>query len=115
MKLIPDFYRREGIDCKLRFRDGKFAVYDCSSNGMPRSIELVIVRTRPERTLNGRVLEACERLPCNEDWGRYGWTFPVDARGEARIPQKIAELVSRPSRADKSLRVPKCEGAATPS
>lgn len=43
----------------------------------PIAFEVFFLKFNKGATMpNGAIIEPCEMMPCDEDWGRIGWTFP---------------------------------------
>jgi hypothetical protein len=61
------------------WRDGDIALYERSrtKEKPPHELEMVVIRIRPERLIFGKLTVAHEAYPTDEEWGHYGWSFPV--------------------------------------
>lgn len=84
MKLwkIPEKFRKNGFDFKLLQREKDIAIYELSSKGVVLGFEVHKVRKMPipatsrvdsELVLRGYIFR--ERLPSNENFGNFGWSF----------------------------------------
>ena len=82
MKTIPETYSKNGYNYRLIERTAKAAIYGQHMGSRLIAYEVVKVRVRAgrESEVNGRnvVFEAGEYLPSTEEWGRFGWTYPVN-------------------------------------
>ena len=79
MKSIPDEYRKDKYTFTLIKRNKLFAIYRQHKAGASDGFEVVKIRThKKDRAIAGKTVffAGDEYLPCNEDWGTYGWTYP---------------------------------------
>lgn len=78
MKALGNF-NKNGFYYELVEREGNLAIY--KQRQRPGvgflAYELIRVRTLPAGVLFGQTVEAREACPRNEDWGKFGWTFPT--------------------------------------
>lgn len=57
--------------------------------GKPIAYEVFFLKHNKGATMpNGAIIEPCEMMPCDEDWGRLGWTH----KSLPSAKQKLAEL-----------------------
>lgn len=61
----------------------------------PISFEVFFVKfNKGAKMPNGAIIEPCEMMPCDEDWGRLGWTFPSLPSALAKLEEIGNKLVS---------------------
>lgn len=89
----PNQFSKNGYAYTLLKQTGKIALYKALSqaDAGPRSFEAVILRHSPERAILGRTIPASVRLPSNEDFGIWGWSYT----GQEAAEKKYQELLRR--------------------
>ena len=75
MKPLATLFRSDGFEFRQLERVGRVAVFEKRKGEPNISYEVVRIRQVPETTMFGRTVPAHEALPCNEQWGLYGWTY----------------------------------------
>jgi len=75
MQKIKSNFRKNGLEFKLLERSAHVALYELNGENGIRAYEVHKLRILPCRALNGVILEACERLAGNEDFGIFGWSY----------------------------------------
>ena len=76
MKLIPQTFSKNGYQYELECRAEYACVYrQIHSTGRLVGYEVMIIRICQGFSIQGRICPDHERLPNNEEWGAYGWTF----------------------------------------
>lgn len=98
--MMPDApltFRRNDFDYRLLKQCCTFALYEQSKRGSVVGYEVHKLRFLKERAVKfGNVVKTLGfrvRLPCNEDFGTYGWSFVSLVAAE----QKLAELIEKDS------------------
>jgi hypothetical protein len=61
------------------FRKGRICVYErARPSQQSHQLELIVVQISQERMMFGSgLIAAHERYPGNEQWGKFGWSFPI--------------------------------------
>lgn len=77
MKNLPLKIRKNGFNYFQVIRGGGYALYEQRISENERYYELFEIRIRPERELNGELLEAREAFPHDEAFGSWAWTYPT--------------------------------------
>ena len=75
MKILSLQIRKNGFNYTQVVRTVRKAIYrqDVSPNVV--YFEVFLIRTRPERTVNGKLILAGESFPADEDFGKTAWSF----------------------------------------
>lgn len=69
-------------------RTDKAAIYEQrAQDGRGIFYEVWKIRKRDARTWQGRYYPAGERIPSNNDWGKYGWTYYTISRARAKFDE----------------------------
>lgn len=78
----PMTYTANSFHYKKIVRSGMIGIYAlvcpdkvCKHPDRIRCYEVIILRKRPQRVINGKVIAEGYRLPDNEDFGKYGWNY----------------------------------------
>lgn len=95
MKPLPDSYVKNTYLFQLVERDCDVCIYRQLDNGRTVGFEVFEVQKLRERIIQGRVLEAREATPSNEQWGQKGWTFWDLARAKDKAREIIAASQAR--------------------
>jgi hypothetical protein len=68
-----------GHTLKQVFREKSIAIYARAlPNREPHELELVVIRRKPEATTpSGVLMPEREGYPTSNEWGRFGWSFPI--------------------------------------
>jgi hypothetical protein len=75
-KTIPQAFNKNGYHYELERRSARVCIYrQIHRTGKLAAYEVMVIRLGRGRTIGGRTFGDYERLPQNEDWGTYGWTF----------------------------------------
>ena len=83
MKPIPQTFSKNGYRYELECRSAHACVYrQIHRTGRLVAYEVMIIRQECGFTIRDRQFGDYEKLPSNEDWGSYGWTFSVSLSGE---------------------------------
>ena len=77
MKTLPQKIRKNGFDYVQVLRGRGYALYRQTVSENERYYELFEIRIRPERELDGELLEAREAFPHDEALGYWAWTYPT--------------------------------------
>jgi hypothetical protein len=89
MRIAPTDFRKNGYHYVQLARVGDVALY-CQGGGA--AYEVVVIRRHSGFVLAGKQVEPAEYLPCNEEWGRYGWTLHTKSEAEAKMATVLATL-----------------------
>lgn len=82
MTTVPTDFHKHGWHYRQLKRVGNVAIYE---QGGGAAYEVVRIRVAPERTFKGRTFPAGEYLPCDSEWGRYGFTLHTLAEAHAKM------------------------------
>lgn len=74
MKTLPLNLRKNGFNYTQLLREGNNAIYEQSVTSSVKYYEVFSIRTKPERILKGKTIQAGEVFPCNEDFGKTAWS-----------------------------------------
>lgn len=87
IKPLGPTYAKNGFTFELIVRRGPFAIYQQRLRPGVGCLayEVIRVKEKQDVTMFNRLVEAHESAPSNEDWGRWGWTFPTLALAEAKM------------------------------
>ena len=77
MKTLPLKTRKNDFDYDQVIRGGGYALYRQTVSQNEHSYELFEIRIKPERELDGELLEAREAFPHDEALGSWAWTYPT--------------------------------------
>ena len=77
---LPEKIKKNGFSYIQVHRGKKSAIYSQWSGKTLIGYEVMIIRTRPKRCINGKWLEAQERFPVDEDFGYYAWIYKTKQR-----------------------------------
>jgi hypothetical protein len=78
--LMKTEFHHAGHFLKQIWRQNDVAVFSRSRSPdrEPHELELIIVRTRIDRTMpNGKFVPAHEAYPNPSEWGTWAWSFPI--------------------------------------
>ena len=75
MKTLPISLHRNGFRYLQICRGQKACIYAQKISGTRSAYEVFIIKIRPERRVNGKVIEAREVFPNNEAFGYSAWTY----------------------------------------
>lgn len=78
MNILATTFTKLGWTFTQVRREGMVAIYTKRKpNWAPdcQDYEVIIVRNRRERLIDGRTIEAHEGYPSDEEWGTYGWSY----------------------------------------
>ena len=94
MKPLGTTYRKNTFHYEQITRDGDIAIFKQRlREGVGcLAYEVIVIRKDPEREIAGVVIPAHERAPGNEEWGRFGWTFPTLERARAKMKELVAAV-----------------------
>ena len=83
---LPEQFRYDNSDFRLRRRDGRVALFTRTKFGYACSTyEVVVIQTHPAERMFGRDLPEREAMPPSESWGTLGWTYTNIVEAEARF------------------------------
>ena len=75
MKPLIETFTRKGLTYRQIRREDDVAVFEVTSTDWKHPMfEVIHVRKRSDRKIEGRLVEAHEAFPSDEEWGRYGYT-----------------------------------------
>ena len=93
MKPIKKTFSKDGFKFTQLKREGRVCIYSqVPDGGEFRAFEVIIIKYRKERQINGKVLPAQEAYPSDSDWGKMGWTFISLEKAEQRFTEKCQEF-----------------------
>jgi hypothetical protein len=79
----PERFSKNGYRFVLIKTDNKIAMYEQRSKDRPNIIsayEIHKLRMWPKPSVSAKVKVEGVRLPSNEDWGTFGWTYTSKER-----------------------------------
>jgi hypothetical protein len=93
MKQLEATYTKNGYNHEIVWRDEDYAITKLTDTDTGRfsCYEAFKVKKRKPSTIKGKIIEGGETTPCNEEWGKTGYT--VMTLEKAQI--KINELKNR--------------------
>lgn len=99
MKPLGNTFSKNGFHYQLVTRHDDIAIFRQSRepNSKCFAYEVFFVKKAKECAIAGKVIEAHEAVPGNEEWGVKGWTFST--LEEAR--QRMRKLESQPKKGAK--------------
>jgi hypothetical protein len=74
MNTLPLKLRKNGFNYTQVLRDGNKAIYAQSVTPKLTYFEVMIIKSRPEEVIKGKILPEREVFPGNEDFGYTAWT-----------------------------------------
>jgi len=75
MKTLPLKLRKNGFNYTQVLRGIRSCIYEQRVSEKEVCYEVFIVKIRPERNFNGKVIEAGERFPHDEAFGYWAWSY----------------------------------------
>lgn len=75
MKPLPETFRKRGFDYSLIKRLNDWGFYRLSIDGEVFGYEVSKIKKLPNRTIKGKVIEAREALPSDEEFGWLGFSY----------------------------------------
>ena len=75
MKTLPEKLRRNGYDYTLVQRGQRAFIYAQMVSKRKVQYEVFQLRTKPDREIEGKFLEATECFPHDEAFGVWAWTI----------------------------------------
>jgi hypothetical protein len=96
-KPIAKEFCHDGFTFRQIVREGDVAIYEQKWNGCANpsvAYEVVRIRRREAREIKGKIIEAAEVYPRNEQWSECGWTVPDKESAFC----KLRELVNSPQK-----------------
>lgn len=97
MKPLPLTFTKNTFFYEQVLRDGQIAIYKQRLNATADkpargclAYEVIKMRQIPESEMFGKVVEAHEAAPGNEQWGTLGWTFPSLERAKVKFHALVA-------------------------
>lgn len=110
MTPFPLTFGKNGFHYEQVLRNGQIAIYkqrlpateDKPVRGC-HAYEVIVIRKKEESVMFGRVVEAHEIGPSNEEFGRLGWSYPTLERAKAKLHELVAaaELPPKPKKPSK--------------
>jgi hypothetical protein len=99
---FPATFRKNGFHYELMKREGDIAMVKQRlepGRGL-LAYEILRIRRAEAREMHGKAIEAAEYGPCNEDFGKHGWSYPTIERAEAKFSEMVcAEAVAKTTKA----------------
>jgi len=75
MKILSLQIRKNGFSYTQVVRTDRKAIYRQDVSPNVEYFEVFLIRTRPERTVKGKLIPAGEAFPTDEDFGKTAWSF----------------------------------------
>ena len=82
---LPQITRKNAHDYVQVCRGEKACIYSQWYDGKRFGYEVILIREKPGRYVNGIWLEAREKFPSNEDFGYYAWAYTSRQRAEEKF------------------------------
>ncbi len=91
MKPLEKHYKKNGYAFNLVTRIDDVAIYEqiIPEIGRIGGYEVFRVVKHPEKNINGRIIEARESTPSNEQWGVLGFSVSSISEAKARMAQLL--------------------------
>lgn len=111
MKPMPLAFVKNTFAYEQVLRNGQFAIYKQRLNATADkpvrgclAYEVIRIKQVPEGEMFGKVVEAHEAGPSNEQFGTDGWTYPDLERAKAKFHALLAaaELPAKPKKTSKT-------------
>lgn len=106
MKPMPLTFAKNTFHYEQVLRDGQIAIYKQRLRPGVGCLAFEVIRIKqvPEATMFGKVIEAHEAGPSNEDFGTFGWSYPTLERAKAKFHALVAaaELPAKPKKTSKT-------------
>lgn len=102
--MITQTFRKGGFQYRLFKQGQKSLIYERCNYQLVKGYEVHRLRMQKERYWNGRILRESNRLPIDEDFGKWAWSFITLRRalfkfdelerifGKAVAPELIPQL-----------------------
>ncbi len=104
MKPLPETFNKNTFTYELVLRSGLIAIYKQRLRPGVGCLAYEVIRIKevPEMTMFGKVVEAHEAGPSNEDFGAHGWSYDCLERAKAKFHKLVAEAENPTKKAPKS-------------
>lgn len=96
MKVLENHIRKNNFDYYLIKRCETAAIYKQIDEEFPETIiafEVFKIKNRPESKIFGKIIEAGESFPSNEDFGKTAWTYSTF--GERYLDKSLSDANKR--------------------
>jgi hypothetical protein len=93
MKLLKKTFSKDGFTFTQIKREGRVCIYEqVPDGGEFIAYEVIIIKYKKERQINGKVLPAQEAYPSDSDWGKLAWTLKTLEKAKERFSEKCQEF-----------------------
>jgi len=75
MKTLPLTLRKNGFEYTQLLRGQRSCLYEQRVAPELVAYEVFLIKIKPERIIQGKVIEAKETFPHDEGFGRWAWSF----------------------------------------
>lgn len=75
MKTLPEKIRKNGFEYTQILRGNRSCIYEQKVHENRCDYEVFLIKTRPERKIQNKIIETNERFPHDEAFGLWAWTY----------------------------------------